>query len=87
MKQLQNQDKTSILQVKEGYINCVSLRNIVTYLKNVVPLTISTSASLQIDAEFICACDPVKGYLSLSNNSSQPSLRHPIDPVTFFSSV
>jgi hypothetical protein len=39
-KQLQNPDKISVIlvQVEEYYINCVRLRNIVTYLKNVIAL-------------------------------------------------
>ena len=37
-KQLQNTDNISINQVREYYINCVSVRNIVTPLKNVIAL-------------------------------------------------
>jgi hypothetical protein len=70
MKQLQNRDKISIMHVKEYYINRVSLKNIVTYLKNVIAMTISASVSLQMNAELLCACDPVEGYPWLSPNSS-----------------
>jgi hypothetical protein len=87
MKQLQNLDKISIIQVKEYYINCVHLRNIVTYLKYEIGLTVSTSASLPMSTELLCACDSVKGYPLLSTISSQLSLRHPIDPGTLFPSL
>lgn len=68
MKQLQSLDKSSIKQVKEYYINCVTLRNIVTYLKNVIVLNIYASALLQMNAELLYACDPVGGYPLLRNN-------------------
>jgi hypothetical protein len=54
-------DKISVMQVKECYINCVSLRNIVTYLKNVIAPTISPSTFLQMNAELPCTCDPFEG--------------------------
>jgi hypothetical protein len=73
-------DKISIIHVKECYINYVSLRNIVPDFTNVTMLTISASTSLQMNTELLCACDPAEGYPLLSTNSSQPSLRQPIDP-------
>ena len=56
-------------------------------LKNVTALNISTSASLQMNAELTYACDPVEHYPLLNTDSTQPSLSHPIDPSTFFPSI
>jgi hypothetical protein len=53
------------------------------YFKNVLALTISASALLQMKAELLCSCDPVDGFSLLSTSSSQPPPRHPTDPGTF----
>jgi hypothetical protein len=87
MKQLQNLDKISMIQVKEHYINYVSWRNIVTYFRTAIALTISVSALLQMNTKLLCAHDPAEGYPLLSTDSSQPSLRHAIDPATFCPSL
>jgi hypothetical protein len=61
------------------------LKNTVTFLKKCNSF-ISASALLQSNAGLLSACDPAEGYPLLSTNSSQPSLRHPIDVGTLFSS-